>query len=185
MRPRPTPRGKRSTVARSKNCHNMRQFGTVIPETSPVAKSCCGFLHWHREGACRSAPNLGACPHCFEVSPNLRLEPLARACQSALERGPDSILMHCSIPGAASRRGGRPLSSPRAASPKAPAQDSLILSISFARRWIENPCPYRSWTLCPPVCPVSRFETLDGEHGRIETRRYTVIHDVEWLRETP
>jgi len=33
------------------------------------------------------------------------------------------------------------------------------------------------------VCPVSRFETLDGEHGRIETRRYTVIHDVEWLRE--
>lgn len=30
---------------------------------------------------------------------------------------------------------------------------------------------------------ISRFETLDGEHGRIETRRYTVIHDVEWLRE--
>jgi predicted transposase YbfD/YdcC len=30
---------------------------------------------------------------------------------------------------------------------------------------------------------VTRHETLDGDHGRIETRRYTVIHDVEWLRE--
>lgn len=30
---------------------------------------------------------------------------------------------------------------------------------------------------------ISRFETLDGEHGRIETRRYTAIHDVDWLRE--
>lgn len=30
---------------------------------------------------------------------------------------------------------------------------------------------------------ISRFETVDGDHGRIETRRYTVIHDVEWLRE--
>lgn len=30
---------------------------------------------------------------------------------------------------------------------------------------------------------TSRFETLDGEHGRIETRRYTAIHDVEWLQE--
>ena len=30
---------------------------------------------------------------------------------------------------------------------------------------------------------ISRFETLDGDHGRIETRRYTAIHDVEWLRE--
>ena len=29
---------------------------------------------------------------------------------------------------------------------------------------------------------VSRHETVDGEHGRIETRRYTVIHDVAWLR---
>ncbi|WP_442880187.1 ISAs1 family transposase [Aurantimonas sp. A2-1-M11] len=30
---------------------------------------------------------------------------------------------------------------------------------------------------------TSRFETVDGDHGRIETRRYTAIHDVEWLRE--
>ena len=30
---------------------------------------------------------------------------------------------------------------------------------------------------------VSRHETVDGDHGRIETRRYTVIHDVAWLRE--
>jgi predicted transposase YbfD/YdcC len=30
---------------------------------------------------------------------------------------------------------------------------------------------------------VSRCKTVDGEHGRIETRRYTVIHDVAWLQE--
>jgi len=30
---------------------------------------------------------------------------------------------------------------------------------------------------------VTRHETLDGEHGRIETRKYTVIHDVTWLQE--
>jgi predicted transposase YbfD/YdcC len=27
---------------------------------------------------------------------------------------------------------------------------------------------------------ISRHETVDGDHGRIETRTYTVIHDVEW-----
>jgi predicted transposase YbfD/YdcC len=30
---------------------------------------------------------------------------------------------------------------------------------------------------------VSRHETVDGDHGRIETRIYTVIHDVAWLQE--
>jgi predicted transposase YbfD/YdcC len=30
---------------------------------------------------------------------------------------------------------------------------------------------------------VSRHETLDGDHGRIETRTYTAIHDVVWLQE--
>lgn len=29
---------------------------------------------------------------------------------------------------------------------------------------------------------VSRHETVDGDHGRIETRKYTAIHDVSWLR---
>jgi len=29
---------------------------------------------------------------------------------------------------------------------------------------------------------VSRHETVDGDHGRIETRTYTAIHDVEWLK---
>jgi predicted transposase YbfD/YdcC len=29
---------------------------------------------------------------------------------------------------------------------------------------------------------VSRDETVDGDHGRIETRTTTVIHDVAWLR---
>jgi predicted transposase YbfD/YdcC len=30
---------------------------------------------------------------------------------------------------------------------------------------------------------IRRHETVDGDHGRIEMRRYTVIHDVKWLRE--
>jgi predicted transposase YbfD/YdcC len=30
---------------------------------------------------------------------------------------------------------------------------------------------------------VSRHETVDDDHGRIETRTYTAIHDVAWLRE--
>ena len=30
---------------------------------------------------------------------------------------------------------------------------------------------------------VTRHATLDGEHGRIETRKYTTIHDVGWLQE--
>jgi predicted transposase YbfD/YdcC len=31
--------------------------------------------------------------------------------------------------------------------------------------------------------PISRHETVDGDHGRIETRSYTVFHDVKWLQE--
>ena len=30
---------------------------------------------------------------------------------------------------------------------------------------------------------LSRHETVDGDHGRIETRTYTAIHDVAWLQE--
>ena len=30
---------------------------------------------------------------------------------------------------------------------------------------------------------VSTHETVDGGHGRIETRRVTVVHDVTWLQE--
>lgn len=29
---------------------------------------------------------------------------------------------------------------------------------------------------------VSRHETIDADHGRIETRTYTIIHDVAWLQ---
>ena len=32
-------------------------------------------------------------------------------------------------------------------------------------------------------CKVSQHETIDADHGRIETRKYTVIHDVAWLQE--
>jgi predicted transposase YbfD/YdcC len=30
---------------------------------------------------------------------------------------------------------------------------------------------------------VSRHQTIDADHGRVETRKYTVIHDVAWLQE--
>jgi len=30
---------------------------------------------------------------------------------------------------------------------------------------------------------ISRAETIDGDHGRIETRTITIFHDIEWLRE--
>jgi predicted transposase YbfD/YdcC len=30
---------------------------------------------------------------------------------------------------------------------------------------------------------ISRHETVDGDHGRIETRTTTVIHDIAWLQE--
>jgi predicted transposase YbfD/YdcC len=30
---------------------------------------------------------------------------------------------------------------------------------------------------------ISRDQTIDGDHGRIETRTTTVIHDADWLRE--
>jgi len=30
---------------------------------------------------------------------------------------------------------------------------------------------------------VSRSETVDGDHGRIESRAITVIHDIDWLQE--
>ena len=32
-------------------------------------------------------------------------------------------------------------------------------------------------------CKVSQHETIGADHGRIETRKYTVIHDVAWLQE--
>ena len=32
-------------------------------------------------------------------------------------------------------------------------------------------------------CKVSQHETVDADHGRIETRKYTLIHDVAWLQE--
>jgi predicted transposase YbfD/YdcC len=30
---------------------------------------------------------------------------------------------------------------------------------------------------------ISQHETVDGDHGRIETRNYTAIHDIGWLQE--
>jgi len=35
----------------------------------------------------------------------------------------------------------------------------------------------------PETAPDDTAETVDGDHGRIETRRATVLHDVAWLAE--
>jgi predicted transposase YbfD/YdcC len=32
-------------------------------------------------------------------------------------------------------------------------------------------------------CEISQDKTIDGDHGRIESRTTTIIHDVEWLQE--
>jgi predicted transposase YbfD/YdcC len=33
-------------------------------------------------------------------------------------------------------------------------------------------------------CQISRTETVDADHGRIETRTTTVIHDIDWLKKS-
>ncbi|WP_428484992.1 ISAs1 family transposase [Rhodopila sp.] len=33
----------------------------------------------------------------------------------------------------------------------------------------------------PPTLTLQSFETVDGDHGRIETRRHTICHDIDWL----
>jgi predicted transposase YbfD/YdcC len=33
----------------------------------------------------------------------------------------------------------------------------------------------------PPDLALQRYETIDGDHGRIETRNHTMCHSVEWL----
>jgi predicted transposase YbfD/YdcC len=33
----------------------------------------------------------------------------------------------------------------------------------------------------PPTLALQRCETIDGDHGRIETRRHTMCHTVDWL----
>jgi hypothetical protein len=30
---------------------------------------------------------------------------------------------------------------------------------------------------------ITRAQTVDGDHGRIETRTYTLFHDVAWLQD--
>ena len=41
----------------------------------------------------------------------------------------------------------------------------------------------RLWLDDPATVPDDRAETVDGDHGRIETRRAVVVHDVAWLVE--
>jgi predicted transposase YbfD/YdcC len=42
----------------------------------------------------------------------------------------------------------------------------------------------RLWLDDPATVPNDRAETVDGDHGRIETRRALVAHDIAWLAET-
>ena len=44
----------------------------------------------------------------------------------------------------------------------------------------------RTFNCCsddPEAAPDDTVQTVDGDHGRIETRRATVVHDVAWLAE--
>ena len=41
----------------------------------------------------------------------------------------------------------------------------------------------RLWLDDPATVPSDRAATVDGDHGRIETRRALVVHDVAWLAE--
>ena len=33
----------------------------------------------------------------------------------------------------------------------------------------------------PPALVLQRYESIDGDHGRIETRRHTICHTIDWL----
>jgi len=37
------------------------------------------------------------------------------------------------------------------------------------------------FTSAPPDLPMQSQETVDADHGRIETRRHTMCHDIDWL----
>ena len=54
------------------------------------------------------------------------------------------------------------------------ARRRTITSATFSPRSTARPSS---------VAEVSRDETVDGDHGRIETQEITVVHDVEWQQE--
>jgi predicted transposase YbfD/YdcC len=81
--------------------------------------------------------------------------------------------------------------------------DAIGCQRSIARKIIDKRADYiialkgNQGTLCEDVgvfaaeqkangfkdATISRHETVDGDHGRIETRTATAIHDVAWLQE--
>jgi predicted transposase YbfD/YdcC len=81
--------------------------------------------------------------------------------------------------------------------------DAIGCQRSIARKIIDKRADYiialkgNQGTLCEDVgvfaaeqkangfkdATISRHETVDGDHGRIETRTTTAIHDVAWLQE--
>ena len=52
-------------------------------------------------------------------------------------------------------------------------QGTLLADIELFFREIQQDCP-------SDIHP-SRYETTDGEHGRIEIRRYCAVEDIDWL----
>jgi predicted transposase YbfD/YdcC len=60
------------------------------------------------------------------------------------------------------------------------AKDADYL-LALKRNWPTLSEEVRLYFEREPAAAFDRFETSDGEHGRIETRRHAVSHDVDWL----
>ena len=54
--------------------------------------------------------------------------------------------------------------------------------LAFKENW---PATYaevdKAFTAPPPELTIQRHETVEGDHGRIETRRHAICHDIDWL----
>src|SRR5215475_9554396 len=73
--------------------------------------------------------------------------------------------------------------SPRRSSIRRPITSSLSKAIrAHCARTSRCSLPSRRQTASRTPM-ISQHQTADADHGRIETRTYTVIHDVDWLQD--
>jgi predicted transposase YbfD/YdcC len=56
-----------------------------------------------------------------------------------------------------------------------------VLALKANQRALHD--DVRLWLDDPATVPDDACQTVDGDHGRIETRRAVVVHDVAWLAE--
>jgi predicted transposase YbfD/YdcC len=54
--------------------------------------------------------------------------------------------------------------------------------LALKENWPATYAQVEAMFATPPDGPsIQRSQTIDGEHGRIETRRHAICHDVDWL----